>query len=102
MEMKLNRFGIGVLALLMAAAPVLAQQKEAPPALAAPKDFKLPAKQQFTLPNGMKVTMVPFGTVHNVDMQLVVRVGNVDEAADQVWLADMMSAFACPHASNRT
>ena len=25
----------------------------------------VPAKQQFTLPNGMKVTMVPFGTVPN-------------------------------------
>ena len=100
--MKLNRFGIGVLALLMTAAPVLAQQKETPPALAAPRDFKLPAKQQFTLPNGMKVTMVPFGTVPKVDMQLVVRVGNVDEAADQVWLADMMSDLIREGTQKRT
>lgn len=82
---------IVALAATLVAAPALAQQKEAPPPLAAPKDFKLPPRQQFTLANGMKVTLVPFGTVPKVDMQLVVRVGNVDETAEQVWLADLMS-----------
>lgn len=79
-----------VVAGLLVAAPVSAQQKEPAPPLAAAKEFKLPAKQQFTLPNGMKVTLVPFGSVPKIDAQLVVRVGNVDEAADQVWLADLM------------
>src|SRR5688572_22728505 len=50
----------------------------------------------------MKVTMVPFGTVPKVDMQLVVRVGNVDEAADQVWLADMMSDLMREGTQKRT
>jgi zinc protease len=79
-----------VTAALLSATPVFAQ-KEAAPALAIPRDFKLPAKQQFTLPNGMKVTLVPFGATPKLDVQLVVRVGNVDETADQVWLADLMS-----------
>jgi zinc protease len=79
-----------VTAALLSATPVFAQ-KEAAPALAIPRDFKLPAKQQFTLPNGMKVTLVPFGATPKLDVQLVVRVGNVDESAEQVWLADLMS-----------
>jgi zinc protease len=79
------------LAAVFVAAPVYAQQpKQAAPPLAAPKEFKLPAKQQFTLPNGMKVTLIPFGSVPKVDVQLAVRLGNVDESADQVWLADLM------------
>ena len=79
------------LAALFVATPVYAQQpKKAAPPLAVPKEFKLPAKQQFTLPNGMKVTLIPFGSVPKVDVQLAVRLGNVDESADQVWLADLM------------
>jgi zinc protease len=98
----MKRISVSAIAALVAATPVLAQQKEVPPALAAPKDFKIPAKQQFTLPNGMKVTMIPFGTVPKVDMQLVVRVGNVDEAADQVWLADIMGDMLREGTQKRT
>ncbi len=71
--------------------PAAAQQKQAPPALAPARDFKLPAKQQLELPNGMKVTLVPFGSTPKVDVQVVVRAGNVDEKANEVWLADVMS-----------
>lgn len=75
----------------LAPLPAAAQQKQAPPPLAPARDFKLPAKQQFDLPNGMKVTLVPFGSTPKVDVQIVVRAGNVDEKADEVWLADVMS-----------
>jgi len=69
---------------------VLAQQKQAPPPGGTPKDVKLPAKREFTLPNGMEVTLVPFGTVPKVNVSLAVRVGNVNEAPNEVWLADVM------------
>ncbi|HEY0671960.1 MAG TPA: pitrilysin family protein [Longimicrobiales bacterium] len=85
------RITYAVAAIAVCALPLSAQQKEAAPALAVPKEFKLPAKQQFTLPNGMKVTLVPFGSTPKVDVQLVVRAGNVDESADQVWVADIMA-----------
>ena len=42
---------------------------------APPKDFVLPKPQRFTLHNGLPVTMVPFGTVPKVRVQLVVRSG---------------------------
>ncbi len=53
--------------LLLAASPrPAAQQKQAPPPAGTPKDFTLPNPARFTLPNGLAVTMVPFGQVPKV------------------------------------
>ncbi|MFH1070155.1 MAG: insulinase family protein, partial [Candidatus Glassbacteria bacterium] len=70
------------------ALPGLAQ-KETPPAGGQPKNFVLPAQRNFTLDNGLTVTLVQFGDVPKVTVSLAVRAGNIDEAADQVWLADL-------------
>jgi zinc protease len=102
MEIRLSGLATAVVAALAIAAPAFAQQKEAAPPLDAPKEFKLPAKQQFTLPNGMKVTLVPFGSVPKVDVQLAVRVGNVDETANEVWLADITSDLLREGSTKRT
>ena len=85
---------VGVLALAVMSLPAIAQkqpaaQKQSPPAGGPPKPFVLPTPQNFTLPNGMKVTMVPYGSVPKVTISSVVRAGNVNEAEDQVWLADL-------------
>ena len=61
--------------------------KEAPPKSGPARDYKLPAATTFTLDNGLAVTLVPFGEVPKVAVDLVVRAGNIDEAADQVWLS---------------
>ena len=77
----------------LAAAPAggaLAQQPGTPPPGGTPKDFKLPEKREFTLPNGMAVTLVPFGTVPKATVSLAIRVGNVNEGPNEVWLADVM------------
>src|SRR6185369_7186310 len=66
-------------------------QKQAPPAGGPPKPFKVPAKQTFTLPNGIQVTMVPYGTTPKVFVAAMLRAGNINEAADQVWLADLVA-----------
>src|SRR5919199_594318 len=75
------------LALLYASS--LAAQKQEPPPVGAPKDLKLPPKREFTLPNGMAVTLVPFGTVPKVAVVLAVRAGRVNETKQQVWLSDL-------------
>jgi zinc protease len=49
-----------------------AEQKQAPPAAGAPKDFVIPSPKRFTLANGLPVTMVPFGQVPKVTIRLVV------------------------------
>ncbi len=71
------------------AAPAKAAQKQTPPAGGPPKPFVVPQKQTFTLPNGIAVTMVPYGKTPKVAMSVYVRAGNIDEKADQVWLADI-------------
>ncbi|HEX8069566.1 MAG TPA: pitrilysin family protein [Pyrinomonadaceae bacterium] len=66
-----------------------APQKQTPPAGGKPLPFTLPRKETFTLPNGLQVTMVPYGSIPKVAVSAVVRVGNVNEAANQTWLADL-------------
>ncbi len=74
---------------LAAAAPLLAE-KQSPPAPGKPKDFQVPAPRKITLENGLGITFVTYGTVPKVSVRLSVRTGNIDEKADQVWLADLM------------
>jgi zinc protease len=66
-----------------------AAQRETPPPVGTPRDFKLPAKREFTLPNGMGVTLVPFGTVPKATVNLAVRAGRIDQRPGQVWLAEL-------------
>jgi predicted Zn-dependent peptidase len=78
--------------LLLAAAPPTAQEgagKQSPPPAGTPNDFTLPKPSRFTLPNGLAVTMVPFGQVPKVTLRLVVAAGNVYEGKGDVWLADL-------------
>ncbi|MCX6134405.1 MAG: pitrilysin family protein [Ignavibacteriales bacterium] len=64
-------------------------QKQVPPEGGKPKDFTLPQKHQFKLPNGMEVTLVPFGAIPKVSVSLVVRSGNLNEGENEVSLADI-------------
>ncbi len=66
-----------------------AEDLEKPPAPGTPKNFKLPETTSFTLDNKMKVTLIPYGTLPKVTVRLYVRAGNVNEAENQVWLADL-------------
>ncbi len=67
--------------------------KEPPPKPGTAKDFVVPKPTRFTLPNGMPVTMVAFGTVPKVRIQLAVDAGNVFEAANEIWLADVTGSM---------
>jgi predicted Zn-dependent peptidase len=76
--------------LLSGGAPVAtAQQKQQPPAGSPPKPFTLPRKETFTLKNGTQVTLVPYGSIPKVTISAVVLAGNINETAEQVWLADV-------------
>src|ERR1043166_4677062 len=77
------------LAILLLSALGSVAQKQTPPPGGPPKPFTVPPPTSFTLPNGLRVTMVPYGTVPKVTVAAVVRAGNLNEGADQVWLADI-------------
>ena len=87
------RFVTMLAGLAVVTTPLLAQ-KEAPPAAGTPKDFQLPPRKSFTLANGLQVTLVHYGVVPKVAVNLQVRTGAIDEAADEVQLsaltADML------------
>jgi zinc protease len=65
-------------------------QKQAPPQGSAPKPFTVPAHETYSLPNGMKVTLVPYGNLPKVTVSVVVNAGNLNEPAELPGLADLM------------
>jgi zinc protease len=69
--------------------PLAAQEKQAPPAGGPPKPFNVPAHESYALPNGMRVTLVPYGNLPKVTLSLVIRTGNLNEPADMPGLADL-------------
>ena len=78
-----------VLAVLaLATSPAMAQ-KQTPPAGGPPKPFTLPAHESYVLPNGLKVTLIPYGIVPKVTLDLSLRVGNINDPQDLAGLADI-------------
>lgn len=92
---------LSTLALTLFAATALAQ-KQAPPAPGTPKPFSVPEVRRFTLPNGLQVRLVPYGDIPKATVRLVVQTGNVDEAANEVWLADLMANMLEQGTATRT
>lgn len=75
---------------LLLPSALIAQQREQPPAAGTPKDIRLPARRTFTLDNGLRVSLVPFGTVPKAALQLNVLAGAINETADQTWLSQVV------------
>lgn len=84
---------IALFALL--AAPLAAQdstaRRETPPAPGTPKSFRVPPRRNFTLPNGLEVTLVPFGRVPKVAVELEVRTGIIDQGPNDISLSAVVS-----------
>jgi zinc protease len=90
--MSLNmskKIGFAVATMALCTLPLAAQEKQSPPAGGPPKPFNVPAHESYALPNGMKVTLVPYGNLPKVTLSLVVRSGNLNDPAGMPGLADM-------------
>lgn len=88
-------------AMILAAGSISAQgQKQMPPAGGEPRNFSLPAKQEFALDNGLKATLVPFGEIPKVTVFTVVQVGNVHEQPTENGLADIVGLLMREGSSN--
>jgi predicted Zn-dependent peptidase len=82
------RFIMMLTGLTLAATPVPAQ-REAPPAPGTPKDFRLPPRKTFTLANGMRVSLVRYGVIPKVAVNLDLATGSIDEGPDEVQLSGL-------------
>lgn len=78
-----------ILLLLTLAAAPLTGEKQTPPEPGKPVGFSVPAPRQFTLENGLAVTLVSYGTVPKVTVRVAVRAGSIDEGPKETWLADL-------------
>ncbi len=84
-----------IAALILAVTSITAfpAAKENPPQSPPPKPFHLPTTDDFTLPNGMKVTVVPYGVVPKIAIRAFVSAGAVNESAAQVWLSRLNASM---------
>ncbi len=99
---RLNRSAAWLLAAAaLFAAPVQAavDLSKVPP-VGTPKDFALPARETITLPNGLKVSFIPFGTLPKVTLVASVRTGNIDDGA-KPGLADITANLMAEGAGDR-
>lgn len=82
---------LAVFTALAASLPAVATDVRLPvPSMGTPRALTLPAKREFSLPNGMQVTFVPFGTVPKATLVLTLATGNVADG-DKTGLADLVA-----------
>ncbi len=81
---------------------MISTAQELPPKPGDPKDFSVPEVKTFKLDNGMKVTLVPLGTIPKAAVSLVIRSGNLNEAENEIWLADFTGMLMKEGTSIRT
>jgi zinc protease len=91
--MRTARIAKSLLAVLpIIATPALAQ-KQTPPAGGPTKPFTVPAQETYTLPNGMKVTLVPYGNLPKVTVTLMVSAGTANQPKDAPGLARLFASL---------
>jgi zinc protease len=74
--------------LVVVVGPALAQ-KQTPPEGSAPKAFIVPASETYTLPNGMKVTLVPYGIIPKAAISVSVDAGKLNEGKGHTGVAGL-------------
>ncbi len=86
----LNKLFVAVIACCAFAANA---QKQTPPEGGTPKDFQLPAKKIAKLSNGLTTTLVQYGAIPKVNINIVIKTGNIHEGPNEVWLGDLTGAL---------
>lgn len=76
---------------LLLAATVMSLAQEKPPKGGPPKPFTLPTVEEFTLPNGLRVVLVPYGIIPKLVVELDIKCGNMNETERTQGLSDFVS-----------
>ena len=93
MQMRITKIKLGLLVIagsFLCTLPALAQ-KQTPPEGGPAKAFTVPDHETYTLPNGLKVTLVPYGIIPKATISLAVYAGGIDEGSDRVGVAGLTS-----------
>lgn len=77
-------------------------QKETPPVGGQPKPFVFPKQEVYMLPNGMKVTLVQYGSVPKVAFQATIYAGTKDDAKGKKAVSEMVGSMLKEGTKNRT
>jgi len=64
-------------------------QKQAPPEGGPAKAFSVPANETYTLPNGLKVTLVPYGIIPKATISLAIYAGGINEGTSRIGVAGL-------------
>lgn len=88
----MNKLFIFIACLSVFVANVSAQN-EKPPIGGEPKDFTLPSKRVFSMPNGFSATMVQYGSIPKALVRIVIRTGRIDENVSTVWLSNLLGEY---------
>jgi predicted Zn-dependent peptidase len=65
------------------------RKKQAPPEGGPARAFTAPGHETYTLANGLKVTLVPYGNIPKVTVSVQVAAGSIDEGSAHVGVAGM-------------
>jgi len=101
MKNRTTMIALSLLWLAHLGAPALAE-KQAPPAGGPPRPFTVPRIETFSLPNGFRATLAPYGQVPKVKIAVITRSGNINEESGQVWLADLTGEMIKEGTTTRT
>ncbi|HET6930779.1 MAG TPA: pitrilysin family protein [Candidatus Acidoferrum sp.] len=74
--------------LILQISPAVAQ-RQAPPEGGPPKGFTVPANETYSLPNGMKVTLVPYGIIPKAAISLAVDAGETNGGTSRTGVAGL-------------
>src|SRR5580698_1035092 len=92
MNTTIRKIAVPASLLLITAASALAQ-KQTPPEGAPAKAFAVPAHETYSLANGMKVTLIPYGIIPKVTLNISIDAGTIDEGRDHRGVADLTTSL---------
>lgn len=99
LSMSAAVLGVAV-AMTLGTVPVSAQVVPQP-AIGAPKPVSVPQTEDYQLPNGIKVTLVPYAVVPKAVVAVRVPTGNASEGQN-TWLSDLTVSLMREGAGNRS
>src|SRR5258707_9250352 len=89
MNKTMQKLGLlAIMGSILGITPALAQ-KQSPPEGGPPKAFTVLSNETYTLPNGMKVTLAPYGIIPKAAISLSVDAGEINEGTSRAGVAGL-------------